>query len=76
MASQLFRQSLRTLARTSISKPLMVRGMNATVRPSIIKPTLYRSFSVAMPRMAAGESKSHIFVCNNKIYFYGNLFIY
>ncbi|CAO3646833.1 unnamed protein product [Cunninghamella blakesleeana] len=60
MASQLLRQSLRTVARTSISKPLMVRGMAATVRPSIIKPTLYQSFSVAMPRMAAGEIDSDL----------------
>ncbi|CAO3622325.1 unnamed protein product [Cunninghamella echinulata] len=60
MASQLFKQSLRTITRTTVSKPLMVRSMNAALRPSIIKPTLYRSFSVAMPRMSAGEVNSDL----------------
>ncbi|CAO3589264.1 unnamed protein product [Absidia cylindrospora] len=61
MASQLLRQSLRTVARTSLSKPTMARATSVATRPQLVtKSFVCRPFSVAMPRMSAGEADADL----------------
>ncbi|ORZ12230.1 mitochondrial glyco protein [Absidia repens] len=61
MASQLLRQSLRTVTRTSFTKPMMARTTSIATRPQLItKSFVCRPFSVALPRMSAGESDADL----------------
>ncbi|KAI8076873.1 mitochondrial glycoprotein [Halteromyces radiatus] len=60
MASQLLRHSLRTIARANVARPMM-NSRVLTIRPqqAILSP-LSRSFSVALPRMSAGEADADL----------------
>jgi hypothetical protein len=56
MASQLLRHSLRAIARTTATKPLMARTTTMSARSQLYSvPMIIRPFSVAKPCLSAGE---------------------
>ncbi|SAM08431.1 hypothetical protein [Absidia glauca] len=61
MASQLLRHSLRAIARTTATKPLMARATTMSARSQLYSvPMITRPFSVAKPCLSAGEADSDL----------------